>query len=1043
MKRKHKIIASLVLGVASLGLAACGNTNSNDTTNKESETQSSKTTESESTTTKKDDDTKEIYVSFKVKDDNGEWRDLVSPQIITNGKVSSIPDAPTKENYKFRGWFTDTNYNNEFVNENLSASVTCYAYYVGDEVNVVFDGKSVGVRDLSDVLNGVYAPQVDSNLTFDGWYTNEECTVKYQTGDPAKTLYGQSVALVTFDNGYESCLEVKVKPNTVYANPSTTIALDEDGNEVKDTNGNSLTVEQASIVKSYMSEEDIFYVDESGNDIDFTKAITSNTRITVLWKSPFLKFKYGSDSQSNVLMCMGTYGDVCAASDNKKATYNNVPVISFPSRVTRKDKNGKFVDKDGNELTDGKRDYVLVKEVYIYDNKIFNSTVLTNVIVQEGVEVIRGFSSVNGLSTVTNFKLPSTLRLIQDSFNNLNINENSVVIPEGVEAIYNSFWAKSNVNYNNESLTYYTGTTYDFDINIPSSVTSMSIVPLNLKFGSTSTFVKETSGIYQNTTRGKVLVSYNFDLMNNGVITLDNDIKGIQVGTFVNRSDLKRLELPEDLEFINYNLNLSDFKESYGWYSGSYQNNECYLTNDNVKENDYAYNARLVVSDINRMDYLVFRNNPSEDLYKAFGGNENLAYSYGNFTLADNNIYKNIKVITQVETETPTIYVTLNDIFSNESYSVSIDRTNNNSITLVEILEALDNSQNTSYLNIYNNNHLNVINTTNIGFDYDYSRSITKNLYLNISTTYTNYTGVTYEEVNGEIVVTGFDDTTAVPMLEYYGIIIPSEINSKPVTSIKASAFENNALIKKVVMGENIKTIGDNAFNGASSIVDIDFNGAKLESIGDYAFADTSVTSLKFSLANLKTLGKYAFAIETLEAFEYVSGEESRTIETVKDGEFTFGTTAVANQATYSYDYIPNMIYQKISSTTNEDNLVVYNVKLHAVTNNKTVNTINLGSTIFDEDYEPKGLIYVEIMEGAITNVSQSDDIEICLSFNYITKIHTNAITNSHFIYDGITLVYFDGDYFTYRYIEDLIQASPELFEENWFDNLSEILKNN
>ncbi len=1040
MKRKHKIIAGLVLGLSSIALASCGNQNENDPSKESEITSNSNSSESTTTTTKKDDDTKEIYVSFKVKDENGEWKDLVSPQIITNGKVSSVPDAPTKENYKFRGWFTDTNYNKEFVNENLTASVTCYAYYVGDEVNVVFDGKSVGVRDLSDVLNGVYAPIVDSNLTFDGWYTNEECTVKYQTGDPAKTLYGQSVALLTFDNGYESCLEVKVKPNTVYANPSTTIALDEDGNEVKDTNGNSLTVEQASIVKSYMSEEDIFYVDESGNDIDFTKAITSNTKITVLWKSPFLKFMYGSDSQSNVLMCMGTYGNVCAASDKNKATYKNVPVISFPSRVTRKNDKGKFIDKDGNELTDGKRDYVQVKEVYVYDQNIFNSAVLTNVIVQEGVEVIRGFSSVNGLSTVTSFKLPSTLRLIQDSFNNLNINENSVVIPDGVEAIYNSFWAKSTVNYNNESLTYYTGTTYDFDINIPSSVTSMSIVPLNLKFENTNTFVKETSGIYQNTTRGKVLVSYNFDLMNNGVITLDNDIKGIQVGTFVNRSDLKRLELPETLEFINYNLNLSDFKESYGWYSGSYNNNECYLTNDNVKENDYAYNARLVVSDINRMDYLVFRNNPSDDLYKAFGGNEEMAYSYGNFTLADNKIYKNIKVVTQVETSTPTIYATLNDTFTNESYSVSIDRVNNNSISLVEILEALDNSQNTSYLSIYNNNKLNVLSTTNLGFDYDYSTSITKNLYLNINTTYANYTGITYEEVDGEIVVTGLDDTTAVPMGDYYGIIIPSEINLKPVTSIKASAFENNALIKKVIMGENIKTIGANAFNGASSIVDIDFNGARLESIGDYAFADTSVTSLKFSLANLKTLGKYAFAIETLEVFEYVKGEESRTIENVKEGEFAIGTTPVINWSTISYDYIPNMIYQKISSTTNEDNLVVYNAKLYSVTNNKSVNTIKLGS---DDEDETKALIYVEVMEGAITNVSQSDDTKIRISFNYITKIHTNAITNSHFVYGSSTLVDFDGDYSSYRYIEDLIQASPELFEENWFDNLSEILKNN
>lgn len=1040
MKRKHKIIASLVIGALALGLASCNNETNNDTSTKETETKGSETSQ---TTTKKDDPSNEKYVSFKVKDESGEWKDLVSPQIITNGKVI-VPDAPQKDSYKFRGWFTDTKYDNEFVNDNLTESVTCYAYYVGDEVNVVFDGEAKGVRDLSDVLNGTYMPSVDSNLTFDGWYTNQECTVKYQTGDPAKTLYGQTVALVTFDNGYETCLEAKVKPNTKYSNPSVTKALDDDGNEIKDSNGNSLTVEQNNIVKSYMSEEDIFYVDENGEDIDFAQAISKNTKITVLWKSPFLKFQYSSAPQSNVLMCLGTYGSLCKASDYKKAKVNNVPVISFPSRVTRKDSNGNFIDKDGNILTDGSRDYVDVKQVYIYDNQIFNSTVLTSVIVQEGVEVIRGFSSVSGLSTVTSFKLPSSLRLIQDSFNNLNINENSVVIPEGVRGIYNSFWAKSSVNYNDESRTYYTGTTYDFNINIPSSVESLSIVPLNLKFNSTSSFYKENSGIYQNTTNGKVLVSYNFDLMNDGVITLGDDIKGIQVGTFVNRTDIKKLELSKELEFVNYNLNLSDFKDSYGWYSGKYTNNECYLYNDNLSEGDYAYNARLVVSDINLMDYLVFKNEPSDDLLEGFGGNENLAYSYGNFTLANNEIYKNVKVITQYETTTPSVYVTFNDTFSNEKYVITISRSNNDSISLSDILTKLDDTLNTNYLNVYQNNHLNVLSSTHLGLDYDYTNEINKNLYLIINTTYQGYSGVTYECVNGEIVVTGFDETTAVPMGDYYGIIIPSIINGLEVTSIKESAFENNALIKKVVMGENIKFIGENAFNGASSIENIDFNNAKIETIGDYAFQDVSVTTLKISLANLKSLGKYAFAIETLEAFEYQDGESSRTIENVKDGEFIIGTTPIINWSTYSYDYIPNMIYQRVSESTNSDGLKVLNVKLYTVTNNKSVTSINLGSSLLDSDYEPYALIYVEVMEGAITNVSQSEDYQFTLEFNYITKIHTNAITNSHFVCDGEKLVGFsNGEYSNIRNIDDLIATKPELFEENWFDNLNEILKNN
>lgn len=676
--KKKSLLVGLVLATSVLALAGCDNN-------------TTKPNEPDNPGINEDDNAKEKYVTFKVKE-NGEWKNLTSPALITNGKVT-VPEAPTMDYYTFRGWFLDEGFVNEFENKDLDKSVTVYAYYVADEVNIVINGESQGTRDLADVINGTYNPGKD--LTFDGWYTNPECTVKYNSGDPAKTLYAQSVATITFNNGYEDVYTTKIKPNTVLESPTTakTTITDKDGNEVE------VTVEKNDIVKSYMSEEDIFYVDEDGNDIDFTQAITKNTTIRVLWKSPFLGFKYSDAPQSNVLMCLGTYGGECKASDKNKVSVRNVPAISFPSRVTRKDNKGNLIDKDGNILTDGTRDYVDIKEIYVYDNQIFNSTNLNTIIVQEGVEVIRGFSSVNGKSTVEKIKLPNSLRLIQDSFNNLNLTKDTVTIPANVEGIYNSFWKGGTVNYNDESRTYYTGSVYDFDINIPDSVKSLSIVPLNLKFSSNSSFTNDGKMICQNTESGKVLVSYNE--IENGVITVPEGIDGIQVGTFVNRSDIKKLILPSTFKFVNYNLNLSDFKESYGWYGGSLTNNECYLNNDNVSQNDFAYNGRLIVSDLNLMDFLVFKGEPSEDVYKAFGGNENMAYSYGNFTTADNAIYKNIKAVNLYETNTPKIYVRLNNKFTNEEVTFTINRSNNDAISLVDILNEIDAAKNTNYKTLY------------------------------------------------------------------------------------------------------------------------------------------------------------------------------------------------------------------------------------------------------------------------------------------------------------------------------------------------------
>lgn len=959
----------------------------------------------------------ENTITFKIQNENGEWQNYGDPQTIINGTVT-LPTNPTKKYYTFRGWFLDTNWVNEFTNKDLKEGAVVYAYFVADEVNIVINGESQGTKDLIDVINGTYNP--GEGLTFDGWYTDPDCKVKYVTGDPAKTLYAQSVAVITFNNGYEDVYTCKVKPNETIKNPAI---------DTVEVDGVTKTVEENNIVKSYMSSEDIYYLDENGNEVDFTKAITKNLKIKVAWKSPFLKYKMcDNDSGNQILLCLGNYGNL-KGSDYSKAKLNDVPVISFPSKVT-------LQDSDGNKTTHD------IKGVYIYDQQIFNSTALKKVIVQEGIKFIRGFSSVSGTSTVTSFELPSTLKIMQDCFNNLNITKDSVTIPSGVEAIYDCFFKNAKVSYNNEANTYYTGTAYDFDINVPDSVKSLSIVPLNLKFSSNSSFTNDGDMITQNTTKGKVLISYN-GIDSKGVINVPEGIEGIQVGTFVNRSDIKKLILPKTFKFVNYNLNLTDYQDCYGWYAGSYTCNECYLYSDSatLSENDFAYNARLVVSNLDTMDYLVFQNDYDSSIYKAFGGNSSAyAYYYGDFSSADNEVYKDIKSVNLKETTTPKVKVNFYNEFTDESYSFTIERENQNAITYDEILQALDTQYSTTYKSLVNTNKVEIKETLNMLEDYDMTSQIKTNLYLDIKVDYiVDKAGITYSTDGNEAKITGFDQESAISLGDdSYAVIIPDVIDGKKVTTIDEGAFKEIANVKIVKLGSNVTKISKNAFKDAITLERIDFNNAKLNIIGESAFENTAVTSLSFSIASLTSVGNSAFKTTTLKKFIPVSNEENRNVTNVADGEFYFVSYQTPNESWTALidNYV--VLNQKVSSVLdNTTNYTIYDVKMYAFCNGFD----NYSSIKFGEDYTEEENPYVvryEVMTGVITELKFSSSAYI--EINSVSKIHTNAITSSTFSIKGVkynaTLLGITSSVST---VENLVQAIPTCFEEGWVDNYETI----
>ena len=112
-----------------------------------------------------------------------------------------------------------------------------------------------------------------------------------------------------------------------------------------------------------------------------------------------------------------------------------------------------------------------------------------------------------------------------------------------------------------------------------------------------------------------------------------------------------------------------------------------------------------------------------------------------------------------------------------------------------------------------------------------------------------------YEELSdGTLSVSFFDEEEPQETIE-----IPEEIDGKKVSEIGDSLFEGNEKVKKVVLPESVKTILPDAFRFATSLEELEINGA-VESVGVYAiYGCRELKTLRFP-EGLKTLSNVAIA---------------------------------------------------------------------------------------------------------------------------------------------------------------------------------------
>ena len=971
----------------------------------------------------------DLKVTFMVQEDGGEWGSYREADIV-DGSVE-MPENPTKLYYNFSNWYyTQDGTGDPFENSGITESVTVYARFVPIEVEIVINGTNEGTQNLVDVVNNTYDP--GEGLEFSGWYTNANFTesTKWDGESVVTTLYARSVARITFNNGYEDVYTTTVAPGTVFTDPASA-----DG------------IEATEIRKDYMSKYDINYWDEDGNEFDFSEPVTQNTNITVTWRSPFLAYEVNNVTGNLRLTMFSSSEEYIYDDTETAATASTVPVISIPGELT--------FDKDG----DGAAETYKVEEVNL-NGALLSGSVIEKLIIGEGISIVQNINSSTAC-TVKEISLPSTLKVIINCFNNLNALE-SVEIPEGVEVIIGSFWANCNAQWNYLAGLVNLGEAYPFEIAVPSSVKNLSMVPSNFTYSATKStaqtgdFYRDGNYVYKiDDSEGHIgdlllIADYGEE---GGSLSVPEGVEGIQVGTYFNRT-YEYFVLPSSFSYIGYNADVSDY-DAYTYDSSNYFSNH-FLWDDQYASSprgNIAVAGYAVFNNMDDLTYLVFNGEAPE------GGAAGFAFmgdptGYGSMGEAllepyTATAYQHV-VIYIGETETPQVEVVLENKLTGKTYSAMFSKNKNESLTIEEILNAVDDANNTTFAEAYSTDKvLTVSGVTAFGQPYDLSETLTTNVYLTVVTDYEGIDGGYIAKNNGDgtATITGYDGKGYSTEDGLIIINIPDEVTvggqKLTVTAIADGAFDatkNTACINigYVRIPSSVKTIGNKAFYMCEGLVSVDIVPGGLEKIGESAFEGTSLVTVAVPLANLKEVGAYAFKIETLEQFLPAEGEEDRDMLTktdLKEGDFFIRQDIIGADG-YTPIYGGYGLYQYVGKTTT-DGVTTWNVKFvasaGAVNANEDIVMISLGDVT-----DSTNIISYEIMEGSFYYINSETSMGSIITFYSVSKIHQNAFTDC--ATNGITMQY-SSDYmgeFTGNTLAEFIAANQSVFEDGWYEGYTE-----
>ncbi len=952
--------------------------------------------------------TETYTVTFMVRENGttGDWQQYTTVDTNDDGSVT-LPAEPTVDGYTFRDWYTDEacSADNVFDESNVTGDITVYALMAEANVTLnVTDGSGTSTQiagtlsALSETTTEQEAAAAEENLTFDGWYTDAAFTQKYSDGMDATALYGRYMAQITYDNGYETLYTELVTPGTLTSAPDARVD---------------------DFVKRYMDDEDISYNDSEGNAIDFTTdTFDENEVVTVLWKTPGLEYE----------AIEGTDNYYVSGIDTTDVTYPAVSVLS--KNVTIDGKSGCNVAAVDASVG---LDRYSQAEVFIFN---------------EGIESIRGFysASLAGSSAMKEVQLPTTLKVLENSFNMLSNNLSELVLPQGLEVIIDCFWSDmlaATGTYRENGL--------DIAVTIPSTVTNMVAVPKNLDLSKNENFEYDEDGrLYYVDGDSKILCSeYQSNVTEDSRLVVEEGVTGVQV-YLLSKLNYDYLDLPSTFCEVGYN----NAAEDYSAYTGTLLTPQSVINNpDATPASGTNSDSFAIVSNLDVITYVTIARTgdlPVSDY--AFVSTSGVPHNGSEFE-------DDVKVVLIGDVtagEAVEIRLTVSYSRDNEVTTTTLDGyKSGDTLTVAAILEAAGVSEE-DYTVI----------VRNIGEIYE-GGTITSDMYITVEC-YAKAGGFTYTvNADGETAtVTGFNSATAEQLTDGTYRVTIDMIDGYIVTAIADGAFKNVSGVSEVYISNTVTTIGAESFMNMGNLRLVDIAPGGLSVIGESAFENAgcvqdsdgnwavnteggvSELTMILPLADLTDIQPYAFKTKAIEKFTAVDSEATRNIQMMlmqgtssfTEGMFMFASTGSGtNRAIIKYTGINETKTMQNSSGTDTE-ITVRGAQLVAIAGGADYSNPSSGLALgfsyryFDSQmgaYAPAlatNVFEYEIMEGSVYYGGSTLQIYIGM----VSKVHKNAFTDIED--EAPSINYYNCSYDQHMTIEQVQTQTSEIFEEGWFE---------
>lgn len=952
-------------------------------------------------------DTETYTVTFMVRENGttGDWQQYTTVDTNDDGSVT-LPAEPTVEGYTFRDWYTDEacSADNVFDETSVSGDITVYALMAETNITLnITDGSGTAMQvagtlpALSQTTAEYEADALSENLTFDGWYTDAAFTQKYTDGMDATALYGRYMAQITYDNGYETLYTELVTPGGKTTAPDARVD---------------------DFVKRYMDDEDISYNDSKGNAIDFTSdTFDKNEVVTVLWKTPGLQYEAIEGNNYRV-----------SGIDTTDITYPAVSVLS--KNVTIEGKQGCNVVAVDAAVGLDRYDQA---EVFIFN---------------EGIESIRGFyaASYGGPSAMKEVRLPSTLKVLEDSFNMPSTAISELVLPEGLEVIIDCFWSDmlATTNPDREN-------GLNISITVPSTVTNMVVVPKNLDLSKNDNFKYDDDGrLYYVDGDSKILCSeYQSNVTDDGRLVVEEGVTGVQV-YLLSRLNYDYLDLPSTFCEVGYN----NAAENYPAYTGSLLTPQVIINNPEAAPVEgasrYSY---AIVSNLDEITYVTIARTgdlPVSDY--AFVSKSGVPHNGEEFK----NDVKVVLIGDVTTGETVSIRLTVSHSRDNKvDTKVLPNYKSGEALTLAAILEAAKVSEE-DYTVI----------VRNVGEVYE-GGIITSDMYITVEC-YAKAGGFTYKvNADGETAtVTGFDSATAEQLTDGTYRVTIDMIDGYIVTAIADGAFKGVSGVSEVYISNAVTTIGAEAFMNMGNLRLVNIAPGGLSVIGESAFENAGCVqdgdgnwtvntaggvdelTMILPLADLTDIQPYAFKTKAIEKFTAVDSEATRNIQMMlmqgtpsfTEGMFMFASAGSGtNRAIIKYTGI-NETKTMQNSSGKDTEITVRGAQLVAIAGGAAYSNPSSGLALgfsyryFDSQmgaYAPllaTNVFEYEIMEGSVYYGGSS----LQLYIGMVSKVHKNAFTDIED--EAPSINYYNCSYDQHMTIEQVQTQDSEIFEEGWFE---------